>query len=64
MKKYLKPESEVIELLQEQLLTGSGGDFDDNKMGAGGSASEGGNPISGGGTRSPEFFGDGSVEEE
>lgn len=67
MKKiYKKPGMEVIDLrIQGHLLETSVGDFDDNKTGQqGGSASDGGNTMPGGGTRSPEFFGDGIPEED
>ena len=55
---YQKPALEIIELQNaNQILAGSGGDFNDNKIGDGTSTSEGGgvDPISGG-SRAPEFF--------
>lgn len=58
-RQYFKPEIEILDILPGmQILAGSGGDFDDNKTGSGSNASDVENPLPGGGTRAPEFFGD------
>ena len=60
---YLKPEIEIIDILQSlQILAGSGGNHGSSVNGgsetSGENASEVENPLPGGGTRAPGFFGD------